>query len=60
VEESPDSRERLEEIRRAYEPYAIAISRQLALDLPDWLPSADVRENWRLASHRRRGQKSLR
>jgi len=39
--------ERLEELRESYEPYAIAISRHLALDLPNWLSEGDVREEWR-------------
>lgn len=53
VEESDDSRRRLEELRDAYEPYAVAISRALALDLPDWLPPEEARENWRLAARQR-------
>ncbi len=39
--------ERLAELRSRYEPFAIAISRHLALDLPDWLPRGEVREEWR-------------
>ena len=52
--------ERLTELRAKYEPFAIAISRHLALDLPDWLPRGEVREEWqatagaRLGSRRRR------
>lgn len=38
---------RLAELRSSYEPFAIAISRHLALDLPDWLPRGEVREEWR-------------
>ena len=45
---------RLEELRSSYEPYAIAISRHLALELPDWLTEGDVREEWRAAVGRRR------
>ncbi len=48
------SAERLEELRESYEPYAIAIARHLALDLPDWLAEGDVREEWRAAVGRRR------
>jgi hypothetical protein len=47
---TPESERRLHELRESYEPYAIAISRQLRLPLPDWLPSEDVREYWRLES----------
>jgi hypothetical protein len=46
--------EHLEELRQSYEPYAIAISRHLSLDLPDWLAEGDVRERWRAAVGRRR------
>jgi hypothetical protein len=46
--------ERLEELRSSYEPYAIAISRHLALELPDWLAEGDVREEWRAAAGRSR------
>ncbi|MBV9604934.1 MAG: hypothetical protein JO027_07500 [Solirubrobacterales bacterium] len=46
--------ERLEELRQSYEPYAIAIARHLALELPDWLAEGDVREEWRAAAGRRR------
>jgi hypothetical protein len=47
------STDRLEGLRSSYEPYAIAISRHLALDLPDWLPEGDVREERRAAAGRR-------
>jgi hypothetical protein len=52
VDGTPDSRERLDELRASYEPYAISISQQLALDLPNWVADGEVRENWRMASHR--------
>jgi hypothetical protein len=45
--------ERLAELRSSYEPAAIAISRHLALDLPDWLPRGEVREEWHAAAARR-------
>jgi hypothetical protein len=53
--EEESSAELLEELRSSYEPYAIAIARHLALDLPDWLAEGDVREEWRAAVGRRRG-----
>jgi hypothetical protein len=53
--ESDDrSADRLGELRSEYEPYAIAISRHLALELPDWVPTGEVRENWRIAPQRGR------
>lgn len=42
----------LEELRRSYEPYAIAIARQLRLGLPDWLPGENVTEYWRISPSR--------
>jgi hypothetical protein len=42
----------LEELRSAYEPFAIAIARQLALNLPDWLPEDEVRGQWSAATAR--------
>lgn len=44
-----ESADRLGELRSQYEPYAIAISRHLALELPDWIPAGEVREDWRTA-----------
>jgi hypothetical protein len=48
-----EAAERLGELRAEYEPFAIAISRQLALALPDWLIAGDVREDRTAAEHRR-------
>lgn len=58
AEENAASVQRLTELRAGYEPYAIAISRQLALELPDW-HAGEVRENWRAAAHPRRGDRRL-
>src|SRR5437870_1436705 len=35
-----DFRERLNTLRRGYEPYAAALSHQLVMDLPPWIPTA--------------------
>jgi hypothetical protein len=43
--------QRLEELRASYEPYAIAIARHLALELPDWLPKGEARDTWPTAEH---------
>ena len=51
--------DRLEELRESYEPYAIAISRHLALGLPDWLPEGDVLGTWRAAAERSAGDRLL-
>jgi hypothetical protein len=42
---------RLEELRASYEPYAIAIARHLALELPDWLPRGEARDAWPTPEH---------
>jgi hypothetical protein len=50
---SPDSeeaRQNLDELRTSYEPYALVLSNQLRLPLPDWLPPEDVQAYWRLAT----------
>ena len=46
-----------EGLRESDEPYAIAISRQLALGLPDWLPEGDVLGTWRAAAERSAGDR---
>jgi hypothetical protein len=57
-DESDESRDLLEKLRSSYEPYAIGLSSQLALGLPDWLPE-EVSENWRAAAHRPTGERGL-
>ncbi len=40
-------RDRLNTLRKGYEPYAFALSRELLMDLPPWLPPDDGRkDNW--------------
>ncbi len=51
AEERGESRKRLEHLRGSYELYAFTISRQLALELPDWVPE-EGQENWRAATQR--------
>jgi hypothetical protein len=50
-----EATQRLEKLRGSYEPYALAIARQLALELPVWLPVGEVKENWRMAVKHGRG-----
>jgi hypothetical protein len=49
-EPGPEAAQRLQEMRESYEPYAVGIAHQLALNLPGWLPDGEVRENWRAAT----------
>lgn len=58
VVQSDEAAGRLRTLRAGYEPYALAISRKLALDLPNWL-AGEVRENWRAASHPRHSDRLL-
>jgi hypothetical protein len=46
----PEAAERLRELRDSYEPFAVGIAQQLALNLPGWLPEGEVRENWRAST----------
>lgn len=39
-------RERLNNLRKGYEPYAHALSDELLFDLPPWLPPGPRKDNW--------------
>jgi hypothetical protein len=39
-------RERLIALRKGYEPYAIALGRELLMDLPPWMPLEERQDNW--------------
>ncbi len=39
-------RERLNNLRKGYEPYAHALSDELLFDLPPWLPDGPRKDNW--------------
>lgn len=39
-------RDRLKKLRRGYEPYAYALSHELLMDLPPWMPLAARQDNW--------------
>jgi hypothetical protein len=39
-------RERLEELRKMYEPYLFALAEYLSLSLPPWIPTAKGKDNW--------------
>jgi hypothetical protein len=41
---------KLTKLRSMYEPYVYALSEFLLLPLPDWMPSADVRDAWRTSA----------
>ena len=39
-------RERLKNLRKGYEPYATALSEELLMELPPWLPEEGRKDNW--------------
>jgi hypothetical protein len=39
-------RDRLKKLRKGYEPYAAALSAELLMDLPPWMPLAVRQDNW--------------
>jgi hypothetical protein len=39
-------REKLNALRKGYEPYAIALSHELLMDLPPWMPLDERQDNW--------------
>ncbi len=38
--------ERLKTLRKGYEPYAYALSRELLMELPPWMPAPGHKDNW--------------
>jgi hypothetical protein len=38
--------ERLNALRKGYEPYAIALSHELLMELPPWMPLEERQDNW--------------
>jgi hypothetical protein len=58
LREQADARKRLHDLRKAYEPFAVALAGWLELALPSWVPSPEAEANWRravLVGRRRRG-----
>jgi hypothetical protein len=58
-EAGDEAEDRLHELRVSYEPYAIAISRQLELPLPDWTAPEDRHEYWRIHPEKHRSEGAL-
>jgi hypothetical protein len=53
VVEPERARAKLDELRELYEPYALALSNELALPLPAWIRD-ERQENWRITAWRTR------
>ncbi len=47
--EEPLVRERLNDLRSTYEPYANALARHFALAVPAWMPTEESQRNWEAA-----------
>ncbi|MFI4971886.1 MAG: hypothetical protein ACHP7H_04345, partial [Hyphomicrobiales bacterium] len=39
-------RERLSSLRKGYEPYASALSQELLMEMPPWIPLDGRKDNW--------------
>jgi hypothetical protein len=39
-------RDRLKKLRKGYEPYAFALSQELLMELPPWMPLKARQDNW--------------
>ena len=46
MNDKTDAAERLAELRAVYEPYLQALSRRLLMQLPPWIHSTRVKDNW--------------
>ncbi len=46
VVETPETDQRLTELRHLYEPFVNSLSHILLLDLPTWLPNPNLPDNW--------------
>jgi hypothetical protein len=47
---APSCHERLIETRTLYEPYVLGLSRQLIMELPDWIPESKELDNWQTSA----------
>jgi len=46
----PDGERHLRDSIELYEPYAIGLAEDLIVDLPDWIPQADMIDNWQTSA----------
>ncbi len=44
--QTPESEEKLRHLRSLYEPYAVAIARNLLITLPPWIHTVKKKDNW--------------
>ncbi|HEY0407777.1 MAG TPA: potassium channel family protein [Pyrinomonadaceae bacterium] len=53
LREGEEAERQLTELRRMYEPYVNAIGSYLFMRLPDWIPPAEVIDNWQTSAWER-------
>jgi hypothetical protein len=46
----PESKDKLVERRAMYEPYVVALARDMFFTLPSWVPAADAVDNWQISA----------
>ena len=46
---SPTLEKRLVELRAMYEPYVVALSEFLLMELPEWTPKTGAKDSWKTA-----------
>jgi hypothetical protein len=52
LDRSPEADGRLAELRKAYEPYVVGLSRHLLTPLPPWRRVSETRDNWQTSPKR--------
>lgn len=50
LRDTPEWNEKLRKLREMYEPYVESLGRYLLMDVPPWILSGDVIENWRTSA----------
>ena len=48
--DTPESNEKLDKLRRMYEPYLKALAAHLFVELPPWILAKEVTDNWRTSA----------
>lgn len=53
--DTPEADHRLAELRRLYEPYLYPLGRLLLMELPPWMPTGKLADNWQTTAWSRNG-----
>ena len=54
LHDGPEADQRLSELRRLYEPYLNALAEFLAFELPPWIPTGKLADNWQTTAWSRK------